>query len=121
MKCKNIDDFLVLYRKHYDKKYYKNHPNEDWTSGATIIWDSLVKQNRVFFEKHGYIDIEFNPDKNEYFRIKLPKGRPPKDNNMDNRICIRLDDHTMEQLNILCRTKNKTQSEVIRDLILQDR
>ena len=41
-------------------------------------------------------------------------GRPPKDNTMDNRIQIRLDNETLEKLDKCAEAKKTTRSDVIR-------
>jgi len=86
---------------------------------SVIIWQQLKEKNQKFFDRDGYIDIEYLKDKKQYARVKLGRGQPKKDIKKDNIIHIRLSDEEQELLNNYCNTNNITPSNAIRSLILK--
>lgn len=113
MICKNLDDFLIVFKKYYDKKYYKNNFTANWVDDANVIWQKIIKQNKNFFDKHGYIDINYNLETKKYHRKKLSKGRPKKDKAYKQIVSFRIDDDAKMALNNYCKKHNISMTKAI--------
>lgn len=84
---------------------------------AQELWQELLEKNKKFFEKYGYLDIEFINGK--YRRRPMSKGQPQKEESIkkDRKIVIRLDDELEEKLINYCNKHNVNISEAVREAI----
>jgi len=81
------------------------------------LWEEFVKKHKNIYERLGYLDVIVHDDL-RVERKKLSRGRPKEEKSKAHRITIRLDDELYELLQKYCRTKNMSESEAIRKLIL---
>ena len=81
------------------------------------MWEEFVKKHKNIYERLGYLDVIVHDDL-RVERKKLSRGRPKEEKSKAHRITIRLDDELYELLQKYCRTKNMSESEAIRKLIL---
>jgi len=124
MKCESYKDLQTLVLKQIPKpknSKEKEKYQKEWaetTEKAEKLWGELLNKNKKFFERDGFLYIEYLSGKKRYRRKPLAKGRPKKQSVKDSRITIRMDKEISEILNNYCRTKNMSESEAIRRAIM---
>jgi len=124
MECKNYKDLQVLILKQIQKtgnSKEKEHCQKEQvvtTEEAKRLWETLLEKNKKFYDRDGFLHIEYLSDKKQFRRKPLAKGRPKKESVKGKRITIRIDDEITEILNNYCQTNNTSESEAIRRTIL---
>lgn len=124
MKCESYKDLQTLMLKQIPKhknSQEKERYQKEWieTMGkAQKLWEELLVKNKKFYERDKFLNIEYLPDKKQYRRKPLAKGRPKQDSIKEKRITIRMDEKTKEILNDYCQTNNISESEAIRRAIM---
>lgn len=121
MKCYNADDLHSLLLHAEIKPLKGKIANQEYQNlwrfsrdKSQLIWSELLIKNEKFYNKDGFIDVEYLSDKNIYRRKPLPKGRPREINTKEHRRTVRLDDALMEQLAEYCKVHGCDESEAIR-------
>jgi hypothetical protein len=124
MKCVNNKDLQTLMinqilkpKNNKEKEQYQKEWVET-TEKAKKLWEELLDKNKKFFERDGFLYIEYLSDKKQYRRKPLAKGRPRKQSVKEKRITIRIDEEIKGILHYYCQTYNVTESEAIRRAIL---
>lgn len=124
MKCESYKDLQTLMLKQIPKNknsQEKEQYQKEWietTEKAQKLWEELLSKNKKFYERDKFLNIEYLPDKKQYRRKPLAKGRPKQDSVKEKRITIRVDEETKEILNDYCQTNNISESEAIRRAIM---
>lgn len=84
-KCKSASDIRIMIKENElrplkgrisKEEYIKLWLDSEET--AKRIWQHLLKKNEKFFNKYGYLEIEYIGN-GKYRRKPLPKGQPPKE------------------------------------------
>ena len=124
MKCENYKDLQTLMLKQIPKpknSQEKERYQKEWvdiTEKAQKLWEELLDKNKKFYERDKFLNIEYLPGKKQFRRKPLAKGRPKKESVKENRITIRMDEETKENLSNYCQTNNVSESEAIRRAII---
>lgn len=123
-RCKVEQDFIEWYCSNKveaseveEHNSYHNLQEFIHKRNASEAWRNLLKEEKVFFEKYGYIDVVYNQKTDTYHRKKV-RGRPKKANPKSNRVTIRLSDEDLKIVDNYCRVnKIKDRSEALREAI----
>lgn len=122
-KCKNASDIRIMIKENELKplkgRISKEEYNRIWLESrekSETIWLKLLEKNKKFFERDGYIEVEYLGN-GKYRRKPLPKGQPLKEEKKDKRIIVRLDAELEEKLKEYCEKNNISVSEAIRKAI----
>ena len=125
MKCENYKDLQVLILKQIPKpknNREKEHYQKEQvvtTEKAKMLWEELLDKNKKFYERDGFLNIEYLSDKKQYRRKPLAKGRPKKESVKEKRITIRMDHEITEILNNYCQTNNKERNDYMEAIFTQ--
>jgi hypothetical protein len=123
-KCYNASDFTNLITAVHGKKRPQTE-EEKWKrqeeylqilNDAPKQWGKLVDEHRNIFQRLGYLELIVYSDLSVE-RKKLQRGRPKEVKSKEYMLNVRLDDELQTILSNYCNTKNKTESDVIRELI----
>jgi hypothetical protein len=125
-KCKVYLDFakLIFINNMFPEKTDERQiscnqtDNKDMMLGSEKLWNEIIKKNKKYYERDGYLNIEYLSDKKLYRRKPFTKGRPKKVSIKQKRITIRMDEEVSNILNSYCQTNNISESEAIRRAIM---
>ncbi|ADU95966.1 ribbon-helix-helix domain-containing protein [Geobacillus sp. Y412MC52] len=125
-RCYNQKDFQVLILQEFSRCRPQS-PEETaklqreylkLMDDAPRMWEEFVEKHKNIYERLGYLDVIIHDDL-RVERKKLSRGRPKEEKSKSHRITIRLDDELYELLQKYCRAKNVSESEAIRELIME--
>lgn len=66
----------------------------------------MINADKSFFEKNGYIEIEYNETTNNVTIAKRQKGRPTSKNSASKNTSVRLTDEKLNQIDTYCKNHN---------------
>lgn len=123
-RCRNEQDFIEIYcdnkleaSEESESQNYHNIQGFIHKRNASESWRNLIKEEREFYEKYGYIDVIYHKKNDTYHRKKV-RGRPKTSNPKSNRITIRISDEELKIIDNYCRiNKIKDRSEALREAI----
>lgn len=126
-KCYDLDDFRdLLMRVHGNKRpsdvnnlsevFALQDERKEILDSVERKWEEITNENWRIYRRLGYLELIVYPDY-RVERKKLKRGRPKEEKSKGHMLNVRIDDKLKEILDKYCNTKNKSESQVIRELI----